>query len=75
MTPKEKAEGLLERFIPLMANEHYIEKAKECAFILIKCMKMENLTIDNGNLEKNAEYILEDRYAFWVEVRRELDLL
>jgi len=35
MTPKEKAEELIEKFAPIMPNEDWKVKAKQCALIAL----------------------------------------
>ena len=74
MTPKEKAEELVDKFIEhtrvfheVLGWEDYIDSAKQCALIAVdeiaKCTKYEEQKFDN------------DRFAedFWQEVKQEIE--
>jgi hypothetical protein len=76
MTPKEKAEKLVNKFIShtrvfheVLGWEDYIDSAKQCALIAVdeiaKCTKYEKQKFDNDRFSED----------YWQEVKKEIDLL
>ena len=75
LTPKEKAQELIEKFIDKVPNikgicANYIDVAKQCARILIVEMYKEGLYYHNEQQPKSDE-----RHKYWKEVKSELDKL
>ena len=66
MTPKEKAEELVDKFTDVEDGEMYIGKAKQCALIAVDEMLDE---LSNEDLYKKSNYI------FWQEVKQEIEKL
>ena len=66
MTPKEKAEELVEKFSDLEDGEMYIGKAKQCALIAVD----EILNSRKDHLVQSIKF-----YEYWTEVKRELERL
>ena len=63
LTPKQKAEELVEKFSDLEDGEMYIGKAKQCALIAVN----EIISIKLLWFQKDTEYL-----DFWKEVKEEL---
>ena len=67
MTPKEKAEELVNKFSDLEDGEMYIGKAKQCALIavdeIINSVVITNLTI------------AQNQFDYWEEVKSEIEKL
>lgn len=83
MTPKEKAEELINKFLKLTSKHKQLETAglgaitiaKECALIVVDEILNNNCgsTTDYGvNAEDNELYI--DEY-YWFEVKQEIEKL
>ena len=64
MTPKEKAEELVNKFSDLEDGEMYIGKAKQCALIAVD----EIITFGN-------QLGIREPMMFWEQVKQELDNL
>ena len=63
LTPKEKAEELVEKFSDLEDGEMYIEKAKQCALITVnEIIKIKLLWFQKDTKELD----------YWQEVKEEL---
>lgn len=73
ITPKEKAEDLVIRFMQYTPAEEHIEYeyAIQCAFIAVEELIKESCKY---SLFKNADY-QESRIAFFTEVKREIEKL
>lgn len=76
MTPKEKADELMNRYIDASVvieygTEHYHEYpytlAKQCAFIAVDEMLSHTMNCDYGCAGHS--------YEFWIEVRNEIEKL
>lgn len=70
MTPKEKKEELINKFIPhtkvfheVLGWEEYIDSAKECALIAV------------DEILKVAFYSTDEIYNFYIEVKQEIERL
>ena len=63
LTPKQKAEELVEKFSDLEDGEMYIGKAKQCALITVN----EIIKIKLLWFQKDTEHL-----DFWKEVKEEL---
>ena len=81
MTPKEKAEELVDKFYQTTPNEYFVnepigikgrykswEQAKQCALIAVDEILKENL-----ELPDEPETVV--RYLFWQEVKQEIENL
>ena len=62
MTPKKKAEQLIESYAPIMSNEDWKEKAKQCALIAVDEIQ-------------RIYYRLTDEYKYWEQVKTEIQNL
>ena len=77
MTPKAKAENLIEKFIPntriwngeKKVWEDCIESAKRCAFIAVD--EIIN-SLENYGKESDELQNMENDFRYWQEVRQEL---
>ena len=71
MTPKEKANELVVKYIQYTPVEYEIEYAKKCALICV------DEIINNGNLEfMKIEVPLNKKlYEYWIKVKQEIELL
>ena len=71
MTPKEKANELVVKYIQYTPVEYEIEYAKKCALIHV------NGLINDGNLEfmKIQESLKPRLYEYWIKVKQEIELL
>ena len=69
MTPKEKAEELVEKFSDLEDGEMYIGKAKQCALIAVDEIinSLENYGKASDELQN-----MENDFRYWQEVKQEL---
>ena len=69
MTPKEKAEELVEKFSDLEDGEMYIGKAKQCALIAVAEIinSLENYGKASDELQN-----MENDFRYWQEVKQEL---
>jgi non-ribosomal peptide synthetase component E (peptide arylation enzyme) len=77
MTPKEKAEELINRFIPhtrvfheVLGWEDYIDSAKQCSIIAVNEV-LADASKKISHIDRNG---LSD-YEYWWEVKKELDKL
>ena len=72
MTPKEKAEELVSKFMPFvrwkLSQEDCLDRAKECALISIE------LRFEADFKSYSIEYG-EDSLEFWQEVKTEIEKL
>ena len=81
MTPKEKAEELVDKFYQTTPNEYFVnepigikgrykswEQAKQCALIAVDEILKENL-----ELPDEPETVV--RYLFWQEVKQKIENL
>jgi hypothetical protein len=72
MTPKEKAEQLINAFVPhvrwKMGQEDVIRRAKECAFIAVEEVKEQLLY----NLSNDVSAI---HAIYWEKVKQEIEKL
>jgi len=68
MTPKEKAEELIDKMMLGSKDRLYLRLAKQCALIAVDEILKSNPTIIdcNGN---------EFNYKFWTEVKQEIEKL
>ena len=62
MTPKEKAEELVEKYEVLTTGWNYIEDAKQCALICV------------DELLKST-FVQNNTYNYWTEVKQEINKL
>ena len=69
MTPKEKAEELVEKFSDLEDGEMYIGKAKQCTLIAVD--EIIN-SLENYGKESDELQNMENDFRYWQEVRQEL---
>ena len=69
MTPKEKAEELVEKFSDLEDGEMYIGKAKQCALIAVD--EIIN-SLENYGKESDELQNMENDFRYWQEVKQEL---
>lgn len=67
MNAKLKAEELIEKFAPIMPNENWQDRAKECALIAVD----EILDV----LHKGAYEDEDSNMNYWIEVRDEIEKL
>ena len=83
MSPKEKAQELVEKYKPfvyiflgngMLINQYseavILENAKQCALIAVDEMLKEPITIDG-----NTYYILRNVKSYWQEIKQEIELL
>lgn len=74
MTPKEKAEEFLYKFLPLV-NQSYagvFENAKQCA--LIACQEVIDC-LEDDNLYADGENSIGSIIKYWKQVKTELENL
>jgi hypothetical protein len=57
MTPKEKAQELIDKFTDVEDGEMYIGKAKQCALIAVDYIR------------RSCEW---DQHLYWYEVKQEI---
>jgi len=69
MTPKEKAEELVNRFIYRRTDYVEIDDAKQCALIAVDEM------IDNCDNSIVNEFIRRGVISYWNEVKQEIEKL
>ena len=69
MTPKEKAEELVEKFSDLEDGEMYIGKAKQCTLIAVD--EIIN-SLENYGKESDELQNMENDFRYWQEVKQEL---
>jgi hypothetical protein len=77
MTPKEKAEELVSRFllhVPAICSVHNaknsVNNAKKCALIAV------DEIIDTGMLINEDTYVMKPSYLqYWLEVKKEIEKL
>ena len=64
LTPEQKAKELVERFAPIMPNEDWKEKAKQCALLCV------DEILDINSVDKDY-----DLSTYWEEVKTEIEKL
>ena len=73
MNAKDKANELIDKFAPIMPNEHWHYKASQCAIIsvdeILKSFDEEWTKLDFWTDE------LGNTIKFWQDVKKELELL
>lgn len=69
MNAKDKAKELVEKFAPIMPNEDWKEKAKQCALIAVEEI---DKAIDFDWMEVQN---LESQHRYWANVRIEIEKL
>ena len=69
LTPKQKAEELVEKFSDLEDGEMYIGKAKQCALIAVD--EIIN-SLENYGKESDELQNMENDFRYWQEVKQEL---
>jgi hypothetical protein len=71
MTPKEKAEQLINAFVPhvrwKMGQEDVLKRAKECALIAVDEIIEEALGLDDNDYQSKFDY--------WLKVKQEIEKL
>jgi hypothetical protein len=71
MTPKEKAEKLINAFIPQvrwkMGQEDVMKRAKQCALIAVDEIIEEALGLDDNDYQSKFDY--------WLKVKQEIEKL
>ena len=71
MKAEEKARELVELFAPIMTNEDWKEKAKQCALIAVD--EILNFDIKAKN---ESQFIIEKRIEeYWQQVKTEIEKL
>ena len=78
MTPKEKAQELVDKFIPhtrvfheVLGWEDYIDSAKQCALLAVQEVELEQC---KSSEKKDAMY-QDERLQYWLEVKQEIEKL
>ena len=67
MTPKEKAQELVNKYLPIVNGAIWVKpKIKECALITVNEILKENL-----ELPDEPETVI--RYLFWQKVKNEIE--
>ena len=61
MNPTKKANALIEQFAPMMPNEHWQDKAIECAIICV-----------DEIMNEIREHDIAPRMRFWQSVKSDL---
>lgn len=82
MTPKEKAEELINKFIPhtkvfheVLGWEEYIDSAKQCALIAVDEILNEIPTEILDTYKGETNFIINERFKFWEQVKAEIERL
>lgn len=66
MTPKEKAQELVDKYSNYTSDWDYLTKAKQCALIAVDELML-NEKINHSSLDKTYEY--------WEDVKKEIEAL
>jgi len=75
MTPKEKANELIEKFMFNCRECDYEDNAKQCALIAVDEILAEVPTEILDTYKGETHFIINDRYLFWQEVKQEIEKL
>lgn len=74
--PKEKANELIEKYAPIMPNEDWKEKAKQCAIIAVDEIIKINPTIETRVNKNNCSWLeRKSNIEYWQEVKQEIENL
>jgi hypothetical protein len=68
MTPKEKAQELVDKFVSITLWNGYVTSAKECAYIAVD----EILQMVDENMQG---WLDADIIAYWKQVKKEIEKL